>query len=568
MTTRIWLLAATLLALLSAPALAVDPEFFNVPTSFNAGTGIAPSPNGDVWFAANPTGSPAPSIGRLAVAQASPGTANGMAIFPTPTLSMSCCANATRSVAYDAENDRVWFVQNDGIVGWANPTAVVPGASTGMQATLLSTRTRSGDYSPQLMDVAIAPGGLAWITEYSSSNVEPYPGGRIASVTDALGVTELGNIALQGGARSLVSLRYDAKPAGSAVDRDGRPWFAESDPGNPGWRIATPGVVDYTEYLVTPCAPGAPCSGSYIGTGITDVAVAQDGSIWFTNQLRNEVGRLDLRTSLFTSYSLPSIDPGLANGQARAITAAQDGTLWVAEYGGITYPNANAIVKLVPGTETQPNPTATVFRTGRGRAPLAVAPDTRGNVWFALATDLPPGQIGRLAGVVGAGPAGPGGGGSGGGGSGGGGSVGRVVRPASVGVARAGSPSVDGDSVSVDQICVGPPQDRCSLVYILSAHEYVTGFPGSRASASRRRARRRARAVILGREIVTLSGGQRRRVTVELNATGRRLLRRAGRLSVFFTVTQRGAPGRAARRIKAVRLTLRAPRARRTRRRR
>ena len=73
--------------------------------------------------------------------------------------------------------------------------------------------------------------------------------------------------------------------------------------------------------------------------------------------------------------------------------------------------------------------------------------------------------------------------------------------------------------------------------------------------------------MILGRKTVTLSGGQRRRVTVELNATGRRLLRRAGRLSVYFTVTQSGAPGSAARRIKAVKVTFRQPRARARRRR-
>ncbi len=566
MSVRIWLVAATLFALMSAPAVAVDPEYFNLPTGYNAGTGIAPSPDGAVWFVANPNGPPAPSIGRLTVAQASPGTANGMAVFPTPALSASCCANATRSVAFDAAGNRVWFVQNDGIVGWADPTAVVPGTSNGMQARLISTALRGGGtFSPSLLDVAVAPGGTAWFTENGSSNVDPYPGGRIASIDPSLGVNELSNIALQGGARSLVSLRYDAKPAGIAIDAQGRPWFAESDPGNPGWRIATPNGLDYTEYLVTPCAPGSPCSGSFTGTGITDVAVAQDGSIWFTNQLRNEVGRLDLRTATFTSYSLPAIDAGLFNGQARAISVAQDGSLWVAEYGGISYPNANAIVKLVPGTVLQPNPTATVFHLGRGKNPFAVAPDTSGNVWFAISTDVAPGQIGRLAGVVGA----AGGGGSGGGGSGGGGAGGgRVVRPVSVGVARAGTPSVDGTSVNVDQICVGPPEDRCSLVYILSAHEYVTGFPRSRASAARRgRRRARPRPVILGRKTVTLSGGQRTRVRIVLNATGLRLLRRAGRLSVYFTVTQRGAPGRAARRIKAVRLTLRAPRARARRRR-
>ena len=106
---------------------------------------------------------------------------------------------------------------------------------------------------------------------------------------------------------------------------------------------------------------GEPCSGSFTGTGPTDVAVAHDGTIWFTNQLKNEVGRLDAGGGTFTNYSLPGIDNGLTNGLARAITVAQDGTLWVAEYGGISNPNANAIVRIVPSF---PAPTVTVYHLG------------------------------------------------------------------------------------------------------------------------------------------------------------------------------------------------------------
>lgn len=147
-----------------------------------------------------------------------------------------------------------------------------------------------------------------------------------------------------------------------------------------------------------------------------------------------------------------------------------------------------------------------------------------------------------------------------------------MIRPASVGVARVGLPSVSGTSIRVDQMCVGPPADPCSLIFIISAHEYVTGFPGSRparasaavagaarARGKRGRRKRVARPLILGSKSLTLHGGQSKRVTIGLNATGRRLLRRAGRLTVYFTVTQRGAPGKPPRRIKAVKVTFRAP---------
>ena len=97
--------------------------------------------------------------------------------------------------------------------------------------------------------------------------------------------------------------------------------------------------MGYAEYPITPCAPRPlTCSGSNTGVGPTDVAVAHDGSVWFTNQLRNEVGRLDVAARTFTNYSLPAIDAGLAGGLSRAISVAPDGTLWLAQYGGFSFP--------------------------------------------------------------------------------------------------------------------------------------------------------------------------------------------------------------------------------------
>jgi streptogramin lyase len=536
-TGVLWLCVA------SAAVADVAPEYFNLPAGYSTSTGIATAADGSVWFPANPT-TPNPAIGRLIPSQASPGTANGMTTFPTPLLSASCCANGVRSVAYDPANNRVWFVQNDGIVGFASPPSVSPGTGSGIQARLVSL-------APSLLDIAVAPSGLAWFTENSSSNVSPYPGGRIASIDGALTVAESENIALQGGATTLNPLRYDSKPAGIATAADGTPWFAESDPGNPGYRIARGAGSSYVEYPIMPCW-GTPCSGSYTGTGPTDVAVARDGAIWFTNQLHNEVGRLDPNGRTFTNYSLPAIDSGLAGGQARAIAAAQDGTLWIAEFGGVSSVNANAIIRIVP---TQPTPTATVWHLGSNGQPFAVAPDTKGNVWFALGTTSATGKIGRLAGVVGAAPAGGGGGVATPAPAGG-----TTVKPASVAAARIGDPKGNGGTVTVDQICVGPPQDRCSLVYIISSHDYVAGFPGSHARAAALDRKKKPKAIVLGRKTVTLHGGQHKKVTIALNAKGRKLLKSRGRLQVYFTATQAQAKGKAGKRVKKAKLTLRAKR--------
>ena len=95
---------------------------------------------------------------------------------------------------------------------------------------------------------------------------------------------------------------------------------------------------DYDEYLITPCAPGSPCSGSFTDFRPDRLAVAPDGSIWFTNQLRNELGRLDVANGTFTAYSLLAVDRNFTGGPPRAISAAPDGTLWLAQYGGYGRP--------------------------------------------------------------------------------------------------------------------------------------------------------------------------------------------------------------------------------------
>ncbi len=46
--------------------------------------------------------------------------------------------------------------------------------------------------------------------------------------------------------------------------------------------------------------------------------------------------------------------------------------------------------------------------------------------------------------------------------------------------------------------------------------------------------------VVLGRAAVTLYGGQRKKITVKLNAAGMRLIKRKHTLVVYFTATQAG----------------------------
>ncbi|MDO8185653.1 hypothetical protein Q5424_01960 [Conexibacter sp. JD483] len=585
---RISLSATLLLVVLALSAAAaradVAPQYFDLPVGHPAAGGIAADADGDVWLGSG-SRSDAPELARLRVAT------GAVELYPTPKLpDVGCCANLVRSLTFEPSRRKIWFSQADGIVGTANPAATVPGTSTGFEAVLLRTQLNNvarSAFSPDVADLAADPrgSGTVWFTERSTTNVDPFPGARIGSMSNAAGVPfEYANIAVQGTSRSIDSLRYDAQPAGIAVGPDGKPWFAESDPGNPGWRLATPRSATVYDEISLPCGVGAPCSGSYTGTGVTDVAVGADNALWFTNELRREIGRLSPDRSSFKAYRLADIDPALAAGRPFAVTTASDGTIWAAIYGGYSSAAANAIVKITPQTREDADAGFNVWRLGFERQPLAVTDDRRGNIWFSVSaiSSTTASSFGRLAGVVGGGTPDPGNRDPGGGVTPPGGTPATPVPPPRTVRATAtppGRPTVSGDTATIDQICVGPPEDKCSLVYIISAHEYVTGFPNTRtddrdrgtralASASaaakkkptKRAARRRTRALILGQKFVTLKGGQRAKVRVTLNAAGRRLLKRSGKLTLYLTATQRGADG-VGKRIKAVKVTFRAKRA-------
>ena len=290
-------LVLTLSMLVWAPSAAADvtPDYYPLPTGHTIAGGVTADADGNVWFGVQGvprSGQPTPSLARLTPAQASPGTSNGIATFPTPDpQNVNCCGNQLRSVAFNPVDGKLYYVRSDGNVGRATPASMAPGQSTGIISTMLP------GYQ-DLWDIAPSPAGGAWFTEHSASNVSPtFYGDRIAYYNGGAPV-EGPNVAIQNGNTTLNGLRYSAQPAGIAVAEDGRPWFVEENPGNPGYRVATySGSGDnYDEYLISPCEGVSPCSGSFTGTGLTDVTIAPDGGIWFTNVLNHKFGRMDPAT--------------------------------------------------------------------------------------------------------------------------------------------------------------------------------------------------------------------------------------------------------------------------------
>jgi streptogramin lyase len=537
-----WLVLAVSMLVCAPGAAAATPEYFTFPAGYGVDDwGVTSDGAGNVWFTAkgpshvSPASDtqPTPSLGRLIPAQASPGTSNGIAFFPLPDpTSVNCCANQARGVTFNPADGKLYYVRDDGGIGSALPSALVPGTTTGFSASTLPGNV-------DLWDVAPSPAGGVWFTEHSASNVGPsYYGERLAYYNGS--VAEGPNIAIQDGGSGLSPTRYDPEPAGVAVDKAGRPWFVEEDASDHGYRVATYGGAGdhYDEYMVSPCEGTTPCSGSNTGQALTDVAIAPDGGIWFTNYLNRKLGRFDPASHQMVQYSLAAIDPSLAGGLPWHIIAAPDGTLWVtvrpSSYGG----PGNAIVRIVPSA----TPTGTVTLLPTDAFALGIGADNAGNIWFATSDN----KLGRLVGVVGVTPVPPADPGTG---------VTPpptpaapvnppstppvVLKPVSIGTSTLTPPQTDNGAVNTNQICVGPPEARCSLVYLIKEHEYVTGFP---SSVNKKHKKHQPR--LLGTKTVTLHGGQKAKVTVKLNKLGKRILKGKHKLKIDFSATQKLANGK------------------------
>lgn len=503
----------------AAPAQAqVAPEYFKLPSTISGieTTQLAVGGDGAVYFGAKaPTGD-LPLLGRLDPAQASPGTSNGVTGLPTPARTNGGSGPILiRDVVYTPKSKFVWFTRSDGkVVRWDGST---------MQGVSVTGDVDTWGAAPD------ADGGV-WVAEHGAGNASSnWKGNRLARISPNLGLQELTDIAHQPG---FDELHYDSKPRGVASTPDGTPWFVQYDAGH-GYRIATPGGSGYLEYR-PPCVAAPPgCSGSSSGPSLSDVTVAPDGAVWYTNELTRSVGRLVPGVSV-AEYRLADMDLALGGGLPRAITTSGDGTLWLAVYGGtFSGTAANALVQINPGDLTK-----TIYKTGAGMAPGALATDAKGNVWFSGGGFQNDQQIGRLA-VGGTTITEPPVGGGGGGGetpvtpiSQRPGPQPTALTPAVATHAEISQFKVSGDTVSANQICVGPPSDPCSLVYLLQTHEYVKGFPGTKANASA------AKLTTIGQLKVTLKGGQSKKVTIKLNAKGKKLRKKLKSFKATLTVTQ------------------------------
>jgi streptogramin lyase len=113
------------------------------------------------------------------------------------------------------------------------------------------------------------------------------------------------------------------------------------------------------------------------GSGPTTIALAGDGSLWFTESSGNRIGRMNADGTGLKEYPLPN-----PNSAPRIIALGSDGNMWFSEHTG------NRMGRITPdGTITEfaiPTPNS---------MPRAISLGSDGNIWFG---EFAGGKIGRI----------------------------------------------------------------------------------------------------------------------------------------------------------------------------
>ncbi len=113
------------------------------------------------------------------------------------------------------------------------------------------------------------------------------------------------------------------------------------------------------------------------GSGPSTVAIAPDGTIWFTQSSGNRIGRMAPDGSGYAEYPLPTPD-----SSPRVMALGADGNMWFSQHTG------NRIGRITPAGEITefPIPTPDSY-------PRAVALGADGNIWFGM---FGAGKVGRI----------------------------------------------------------------------------------------------------------------------------------------------------------------------------
>jgi virginiamycin B lyase len=320
---RAWLGLAIALALLAGLALLNWPtppsgpsgfEEIRLPNRTDIPVAIATARDGTVWF----TLESSDAIGRLRNGQVERVPKDSESIEP-----LGLAVDANGNVWYtEAPKQRISRLSPDGTI-----------ASFGLSTPVA-----------RLGRLAVAPDGAVWFAESSVTSVTRLKDGQLTRhVVGALAA----------------GIPADAAPFGVAVAPDGAVWVTLPN-ANRLLRIGPDGTATSFE---------VPTRQS----GLGDIAVAPNGSVYFLEASANKIGRLT--NGRFEEFTVPTPIAGLT-----ALAVAPDGAAWFTEL------RAHRLGRLHGSTITE-------FELPRPNArPVGISVDGGNNVWY---TDLS-GWLGRL----------------------------------------------------------------------------------------------------------------------------------------------------------------------------
>jgi DNA-binding beta-propeller fold protein YncE len=380
------------------------------------------------------------------------------------------------------------------------------GNGAGVYQYSISTDGALSPLSPAIAAYANQDGAPSGV---SANEIVVSPNGRNVYLTEiAPGDISLANEVSQysvgaGGALSLLSpagVATGAGPAGIAISPNGQNVYVANN---------SDGTV--SQYSVGDGSGGlSPLSPATVPAGMDPVELAVSPSPLATTS---------------TSVS-SSVNPSSA-GQSVTFTAAVGrGSATAVPSGSVTFEDGSTTL----GTGTLSGANASFTTSSLSVGTHAISAVYSGDSNFAGSTSSPLSQTVTAGG-------GAGGGGGGGGGQG---------QPTTT---LLGHPTSTGASVSDKLTCHGASGQSCAITEQLTSTETTSnGTPVAVSARARHNAKRRT--VIVAIKKVTLEAGRSAAITITLNATGKRLLKRFGKLPVTLTITlsQNGKQHRVAKR--------------------
>jgi virginiamycin B lyase len=302
---------------------------FPIPTANAKVSHLTAGPDGAIWFAeCNLT---AGKIGRIPT-NATPGSSAQIGEYPVPT------AAAGPFAIVAASDSALWFTERGNDAVGRIPTEATPGSG----AQIVEYPAGSPFSTPSAL--LAGPSGGLWFTDEleNDAGVMNLGGGVAQTIAltasgnamaqDASGNVWIGTVSTgrlfevaPNGTVTLFVIPNSAQIISMAFDASGNLWMA--DAGTNAIDELPAGATSIAQFVV-------PQGGRPAG-----LTIGPDGAIWFTDNLRNAVGRMT-PAGVFApaaGYAIPtaqSVPIDIVNGP--------DGALWFAEFAG------NSIGRVVP----------------------------------------------------------------------------------------------------------------------------------------------------------------------------------------------------------------------------